>query len=85
MRPYSQALYAINPLTNTETENVETESYNSISFAKEVTVGSFVIAQYLFSSSSSADTLVNRKLVAAVTNVKENDLEIEYGSAVSKN
>ena len=26
MRPYSQALYAINPLPNTETENVETEN-----------------------------------------------------------
>ena len=84
MRPYSQALYAINSLPNNETENVETENLVSISFAKEVTVGLFVIVPYLFSSSSSADTLVSRKLVAVVTNVKENDIEIDYGSAVSK-
>ena len=85
MRPYSQALYAINPLPNTETENVETENLVSISFAKEVTVGLFVIVPYLFSSSSSADTLVSRKLVAVISNVKENDIEIDYGSMKEKN
>ena len=37
MRPYSQALHAINPLPNTETENVETNLVG-ISFEKEVTV-----------------------------------------------
>ena len=37
MQPYSQALHAINPLPNTETENVETNLVG-ISFAKEVTV-----------------------------------------------
>ena len=58
MRPYSQALYAINPLPNTETENVEKENLVSVSFAKEVTVGSFVIVPYSFSHSSSAGTLV---------------------------
>ena len=71
-------MYAINPLPNTETENVETENFVSVSFAEEITVGSFVIISYLFSSSSSADTLVSRKLVAVVTNVKEHDNEIEY-------
>ena len=81
MRPYSQALYAINPLSNTETKNVETENLVCISFAKEVTIASFVIAPYLFSSSSSTDTLISKKLLAAV---KENDTEIEYGRAVSK-
>ena len=54
MRPYSKALCAINPLSNTETENVEIENLVSISFAEKVTVGSFVIVPYLFSSSSSA-------------------------------
>ena len=43
-----------------------------------------LLLYHIFSSSSSADTLVSRKLVAVVTNVKENDIEIEYGSAVSK-
>ena len=80
MRLYSQALYAMNSPTNFETENV----VSNISFAKEVTVGSFVIVPYLFSSSSSVDTLVRRKLVAVVTNVKKDDIEIEYASAVSK-
>ena len=71
-------MYAINPLPNIETENVETENFVSVSFAEEITVGSFVIVSYLFSSSSSADTLVSRKLVTVVTNVKEHDNEIEY-------
>ena len=82
MRPYSQASYAINPEPNNEIKNVERENLVIISFAKEVTVVSFVIVPYLFSSSSSADTY--RKLVAVVTNVNENDIEIEYGSEVSK-
>ena len=89
MRPYSKGLCTINPLPNTETENVETENVEtenlvSISFAEKVIVGSFVIVPYLFYSSSSAHTLVSRKLVVVVTNVKENDIEIECGSAVSK-
>ena len=79
MQLYSQALYAMNSPTNLETENVA----SNISFAKEVTVGSFVIVPYLFSSSSSVDTLVRRKLVAVVTNVRKDDIEIEYASAVS--
>ena len=71
----------MNSPTNLETENV----VSNISFAKEVTVGSFVIVPYLFSSSSSVDTLVCRKLVALVTNVKKYDIEIEHdASAVSK-
>ena len=53
-------------------------------FANKVTVDSFVIVPYVFSSSSSVELLVIRKLVAVVTNVKENDIEIEYGSAISK-
>ena len=53
-------------------------------FANKVTVDLFVIVPYLFSSSSSVELLAIRKLVAAVTNVKENDIEIEYGSAISK-
>ena len=84
MRPYSKALCAINPLSNTETENVEIENLVSISFAEKVTVGSFVIVPYLFSSSSSAHNVVTRKIVVVVTNVKENDIEIECGRAVSK-
>ena len=84
MRPYSQALYATNPLPNTEKENVETENLVSICFAKEATVGLFVIVPYLFSSSSLADTLVGRKFVVVIINVKENNIEIECGSAVSK-
>lgn len=84
MRPYSQASYAINPEPNNEIKNVERENLVIISFAKEVTVVSFVIVPYLFSSSSSVELLAIRKLVAAVTNVKENDIEIEYGSAISK-
>ena len=79
MQLYSQALYAMNSPTNLETENVA----SNISFAKEVTAGSYVIVPYLFSSSSSVDTLVRRKLVAVVTNVKKDDIEIEYASAVS--
>ena len=77
-------MYATNPLPNTEIENVETENLVNICFAKEVTVGLFVIVPYLFSSSSSADTLISRKLVVVVINVKENNIEIECGSAVSK-
>lgn len=38
MQPYSQALYAIKPLPNLETENVETEHALSVTFVKEVTV-----------------------------------------------
>ena len=53
-------------------------------FANKVTVDLFVIVPYLFSSSSSVELLAIRKLVAAVTNVKENDIEIEYSSAISK-
>ena len=53
-------------------------------FANKVTVDLFVIVPYLFSSSPSVELLAIRKLVAAVTNVKENDIEIEYGSAISK-
>ena len=34
MRPYSQAVYTINPLTYLETENVEKENVVSISFGK---------------------------------------------------
>ena len=70
----------MNSPTNLETENV----ISNISFPKEVTVGSFVIVPYLFSSSSSVDTSVRRKLVAVVTNVKKYDIEIEYASAISK-
>ena len=84
MRPYSQALHAINPLPNIETENVERENLVSFGFANKVTVDSFVIVPYLLSSSSSVELLVSRKLVAVVTNVKANDIEIEYGSAISK-
>ena len=43
-----------------------------------------VIVPYLCSSSSSVDTLVRRKLVAVVTKVKKDDIDIEYASAVSK-
>ena len=86
--PYSQALCDINPLSNIETKNIEKENFVGVSLTKEVTVGSFIVyyyIPYLFSSSSSADTLVSRKFVADVlTNAKENDTEIEYGSAVSK-
>ena len=38
MQLYSQALYAIKPLPNLETENVETEHALSVTFVKEVTV-----------------------------------------------
>ena len=34
MRPYSQALHAINPLPNIETENVQRENLVSIGFCK---------------------------------------------------
>ena len=78
----------INPLSNIETKNIEKENFVGVSLTKEVTVGSFIVyyyIPYLFSSSSSADTLVSRKFVADfLTNAKENDTEIEYGSAVSK-
>ena len=48
-----------------------------------VTVGLFYFVSYLFSSSSSADVLVSSKLVSVVT-VKEDHIEIEYASTVSK-
>ena len=48
-----------------------------------VTVGLFDFVSYLFSNSSSADVLVSRKLVAVVT-MKEDHIEIEYASTVSK-
>ena len=76
----------INPQSNIETKNIEKENFVSLNLTKEVTVGSFIVCYipYLFSSSSSADTLLCRKFVADVlTNATENDTEIEYGSAVS--
>ena len=79
MRPYSQALHAINPLPNLETENIETILLILIWQKK-----SFIIVPYLLSGSSSANILVSRKLVAVVTNVKEHDIEIEYAIAVWK-
>ena len=79
MRPYSQALHAINPLPNLETENIETILLILIWRKK-----SFIIVPYLLSGSSSANILVSRKLVAVVTNVKEHDIEIEYAIAVWK-
>ena len=77
MRPYSQALHAINPLPNLEIENIETILLILIWRKK-----SFIIVPHLLSGSSSANILVSRKLVAVVTNVKEHDIEIEYAIAV---
>ena len=79
MQPYSQALHAITPLPNLETENIETILLILIWRKK-----SFIIVPYLLSGSSSANILVSRKLVAVVTNVKEHDIEIEYAIAVWK-
>ena len=62
-------------------ENVVTDESLINDDRASVQIGSFVIIPYEFQTSKST---VTKKLVAVVTNVKQDTLEVQYMSAISK-
>ena len=62
-------------------ENVVTDESSINDDSASVQLGSFVITPYEFQTSKS---IVTKKLVAVVLNVKQDTLEVQYMSAMSK-
>ena len=62
-------------------ENVLTDESLINDDSASVQIGSFVIISYNFQTSKST---VTKKLVAVATNVKQDTLEVQYMSAISK-
>ena len=62
-------------------KNVVTDKSPINDDSASVQTGSFVIIPYEFQTSKS---IVTKKLVAAVMNVKQDTLEVQYMSAISK-
>ena len=62
-------------------ENIVTDEWLINDDSASVQIGSFIIIPYKFQTSKST---VTKKLVAVVTNVKQDTLEVQYMSIMSK-